>query len=104
MSCNGACLSISSVIIADYQSVNRERILTTGDLLCEGVYNSFNRKRVWMLDQLSFYGVETLTVEPVHALAPTRQLVVSIYQGKWNPLNMALAHLLHILKGEGTRS
>ena len=70
MPCDTACLGIFCVVIADNQSVNGEGILFTGDLLGEGSDTVFYRMLVGMLHLFMLYGMEPLSFQPVHAVAP----------------------------------
>ena len=48
--------------------------------------------------------MEALTVQPVHALTPRCDVLVSMHQGKWYPLDVSLTHFLDVFQCQRARS
>ena len=96
MACYRTCLGVESVVVADYEPVDGEGVLLGGDLLGETGNAGLNGTDGGIADQLSLYGMETLTVEPVHALTPGVDGLFRIYQGERNPLDVAVTDVLRV--------
>ena len=70
MTCYGTSSCIGGVIVADDETINRERILFVGHLSCKSINFLLDVIRSWLLYFLTFYRMKTLFFQPLHSFAP----------------------------------
>ena len=98
MAGHGARLGICRVVVADDETIDGVGILFRGDFLGESSDTTFHSAVIRMLEEEALYGLETLLVEPRHAVAPGVDVLLGINECKRYPLDMTLAHLFGIFQ------
>ena len=66
----GTSSSIGGIIVADDETIYRERILFVGHLSCKGVNFLLNVFGSWLLYSLALYRMKTQFFQPLHSFAP----------------------------------
>ena len=70
MTCYGTSSSIGGVIVADDETIYRERILFVGHLSCKRINFLLDVIGSWLLDVLALYRMKTQLFQPLHSFAP----------------------------------
>ena len=111
---------IFCVVVGDDQSVDGEGILFQRCVLAaslvalrrarlschaqgEPLDGSLYGRQGGVFDALALHGVEAQRVEPSHAGAPRGQVLVAMHQREGYPLDVALAHLIHVFQRQRAR-
>ena len=79
MARHGTRLGIGRIVVADDKTIDGIGVLLRRDLCGEAGYTGFHGTEVGVFQLSALDGVETLAVQPIHAVAPTRDVLVSIY-------------------------
>ena len=103
MACDGPRLGVVGIVVAHHETIDGEGVLAGGDFGGEASQTGFHRTFVRMFDQFALDSGKALGVEPSHPCAPTDDVLFSIYQGEWYPLDVTLAHLVGVFQRQRTR-